>query len=1162
MKLRSIQLLSFLFAFVMIFGMMSLTAFSAENNAHTHTYKSGVCTGCGEEHPNLKNYEGKVISILGDSISTFAGYIPVADGFNLEHYARYPQSNLFTEVEHTWWMQVLTALNAKLGINESWRSTEVGNIYDVEVNSGYEGTKACMASTTRIQNLGSNGSPDVILFYGGTNDITQRRTIGTFDPENAPVTVDLTSVKWDTVADAYVAAIMRMQYYYPNAEIIAMLPTFTSNNTDAVIEKYNTVFATICEHYCVTYIDLRECGITTSDLPDGTHPNEKGMDYISAAVLDALLSECNVKVGENIVHPVTHNLSGAKSSLSYYKGVSHGKSFVTTISGDDLTVTVSMGGADITDSVYVDGIVSIPCVTGDVIIEASGKANPIYYDHVQQLPNVLCSNVNLWDALEPKNGYFYETGWVTNYYSITIPITAEYQLWATSFQKSSTNGGSRNGIRLTWFSADGVLKSMSPDEVYSEFSANGCLTAPEGTVAANVVMWNNNDDNEVYILNQDHVYKNGVCIGCGEEHPNLENYESKVISVLGDSISTFKGYIPTADGFNEAHPSTYPSRDVQSWDKTWWGLVIDRLDAKLGINDSWSGSRVQNTYNAENPGGNVGTKVCMSSMTRISNLGTNGTPDVILVYGGTNDGKFSKFGGFDPNQDYSQVDLDAVTWSTFEEAYVAMIMRLQYLYPNAKIVVVLPTHVSSWYTDEKLEIMNTSIKQICEYFDIEYVNTPECGITLEDLPDGLHPNAKGMEYIANAVLDIMLNSNEITKGENIVHSIEHKLNGVTASNGHYKGISSNNTFAEKLTGNPECVRVTMNGVDITADCYKEGNIYIESVSGDVIITAKQHNYDIAVTPPTCTEQGFTTYTCDCGDIYIDDYKDATGEHTYENGVCTECGDVKPGPTITKQPVSAVKKLGERFTLTVEAEGDGLTYQWYYKDASMKEFEKSSVKGATYSFEMLGFRVGREYYCVISDKYGNSVKTDIVKSTTPLAIIEQPQDSLVNIGEQVDIRVKAIGEGLSYQWYYKEREDAEFSKSVFTGTKYSRSMMEFCHERQVYCIITDAYGNSVQTDTAEMRRPPKELTIIEQPEDVQAEIGEKFEITVETDGDELTYQWYYKDAYMDDFEISVNKTSSYSYTMTEYRHNRQVYCIITDKYGNTVKTKVATIRRTY
>ncbi len=41
-----------------------------------------------------------------------------------------------------------------------------------------------------------------------------------------------------------------------------------------------------------------------------------------------------------------------------------------------------------------------------------------------------------------------------------------------------------------------------------------------------------------------------------------------------------------------------------------------------------------------------------------------------------------------------------------------------------------------------------------------------------------------------------------------------------------------------------------------------------------------HKYDSTVTPPTCTEQGYTTYTCECGDSYVDDYVDALG-HTEE-----------------------------------------------------------------------------------------------------------------------------------------------------------------------------------------------------------------------------------------------------------------------------------------
>lgn len=171
-------------------------------------------------------YSGKVISILGDSISTFSGFIPVADGFNLEHLSRYPQANLLTDVHETWWMQVIEQLGAQLGINDSWRGATVSGAKPV--TTGTTGENACMANLTRIQNLGSNGTPDVILFYGGTNDLAHVTQVGDFDAATAPTEADLATKKWDNLADGYANTILRLQYFYPNAQIVCLLPTFTS----------------------------------------------------------------------------------------------------------------------------------------------------------------------------------------------------------------------------------------------------------------------------------------------------------------------------------------------------------------------------------------------------------------------------------------------------------------------------------------------------------------------------------------------------------------------------------------------------------------------------------------------------------------------------------------------------------------------------------------------------------------------------------------------------------------------------------------------------------------------------------------------------------------------------------------------------------------------
>lgn len=55
-------------------------------------------------------------------------------------------------------------------------------------------------------------------------------------------------------------------------------------------------------------------------------------------------------------------------------------------------------------------------------------------------------------------------------------------------------------------------------------------------------------------------------------------------------------------------------------------------------------------------------------------------------------------------------------------------------------------------------------------------------------------------------------------------------------------------------------------------------------------TAHEHSYDAVVTAPTCTEKGYTTHTCSCGDSYVDTYTDALG-HAWDGG------------TVTKQPTA-------------------------------------------------------------------------------------------------------------------------------------------------------------------------------------------------------------------------------------------------------------------
>lgn len=50
-----------------------------------------------------------------------------------------------------------------------------------------------------------------------------------------------------------------------------------------------------------------------------------------------------------------------------------------------------------------------------------------------------------------------------------------------------------------------------------------------------------------------------------------------------------------------------------------------------------------------------------------------------------------------------------------------------------------------------------------------------------------------------------------------------------------------------------------------------------------------HSYNAVITAPTCTSIGYTTHICACGSSYMDEYMNAIG-HNFVNGACTICGE--------------------------------------------------------------------------------------------------------------------------------------------------------------------------------------------------------------------------------------------------------------------------------
>ncbi|MBO5671010.1 MAG: InlB B-repeat-containing protein, partial [Clostridia bacterium] len=224
--------------------------------------------------------------------------------------------------------------------------------------------------------------------------------------------------------------------------------------------------------------------------------------------------------------------------------------------------------------------------------------------------------------------------------------------------------------------------------------------------------------------------------------------------------------------------------------------------------------------------------------------------------------------------------------------------------------------------------------------------------------------------------------------------------------------------------------------------------------------------------------------------------------------------------ITSQPADTSVYEGELVSVSVAASGEGLSYQWYVAMAGSDTFSKSSVKKSTYSTVMDESRDGRRVYCIVTDEHGCTVMSDTVTigMKTSLAITGQPENASAASGKRVEVSVTAAGDGLTYQWYVAVTSADNFIKSSITKSTYGTTMDESRSGRRIYCVVTDAYGNSVRSDTVTISMKST-VAVTKQPVSASAAEGERVNVTVTAAGEGLTYQWYVAMAGSDSFSKS-------------------------------------------
>lgn len=198
----------------------------------------------------------------------------------------------------------------------------------------------------------------------------------------------------------------------------------------------------------------------------------------------------------------------------------------------------------------------------------------------------------------------------------------------------------------------------------------------------------------------------------------------KSVSILGDSYSTFENFIEPKS--NEMWYFVHPNpnlTDVTDVKQTWWHQLIKDGGFKLEQNNSYSGSTICTTgYRGED-------YTERAFITRMDNLGS---PDILLIFGATNDSWADSPIGEFVWSNWTQEEL-----KSFRPALTYMLSHIVDRYPNTELLYII--------NDGLKPEITSSIVEACNHYGVPYIQLKDIDKTAG------HPNIHGMKQIAEQV---------------------------------------------------------------------------------------------------------------------------------------------------------------------------------------------------------------------------------------------------------------------------------------------------------------------------------------------------------------------------------------------------------------------------
>ena len=200
-----------------------------------------------------------------------------------------------------------------------------------------------------------------------------------------------------------------------------------------------------------------------------------------------------------------------------------------------------------------------------------------------------------------------------------------------------------------------------------------------------------------------------------------------VVSILGDSYSTFESYIPEGNAVWYSPVIKDNRTDVNDVRQTWWWQLISEGGYILGVNESYSGATISYTgYNGQDFRDR-------SFVTRLPRIVPS---DILLIFGATND---SWTGA--PVGEYRSDNLTLGHMYEFRPALEVLLKDAVNRFPGTRIVFIINTELKQSITE--------SIEVLCKRYGVEYLRLHDI-----DKITG-HPSIKGMSKIKDQVLDYL-----------------------------------------------------------------------------------------------------------------------------------------------------------------------------------------------------------------------------------------------------------------------------------------------------------------------------------------------------------------------------------------------------------------------